>query len=92
MKRELRVKELKVLDEARQRFMQHHQQVKEAELKRLDDEIKRKVRYTDTYVGVYMYALTTNITYMAQVSTYAIRMTLRSLILRLKILFIFSID
>jgi len=44
MKRELRVKELKMLDGARQRFMQHHQQVKEAELKRLDDEIKRKVR------------------------------------------------
>ena len=43
MKRELRVKELKMLDEARQRFMHHHQQVKEAELKRLDDEIKRKV-------------------------------------------------
>ena len=44
MKRELRVKELKMLDGARQRFMHHHQQVKEAELKRLDDEIKRKVR------------------------------------------------
>ena len=43
MKRELRVKELKMLDEARQRFMHHHQQVKEAELKRLDDEVKRKV-------------------------------------------------
>ena len=43
MKREMRVKELKMLDGARQRFMQHHQQVKEAELKRLDDEIKRKV-------------------------------------------------
>ncbi|XP_065914395.1 TBC1 domain family member 31-like [Dysidea avara] len=43
MKREMRVKELKMLDGARQRFMQHHQQVKEAELKRLDDEIKRKI-------------------------------------------------
>ena len=43
MKRELHVKELKMLDEARLHFMHHHQQVKEAELKRLDDEIKRKV-------------------------------------------------
>ena len=53
MKRELRVKELKMLDGARQRFMHHHQQVKEAELKRLDDEIKCKVSiilgsYVDT--------------------------------------------
>jgi len=43
MKQELHVKELKMLDEARLCFMHYHQQVKEAELKRLDDEIKCKV-------------------------------------------------
>jgi len=65
-----------VLDGARQRFMQHHQQVKEAELKRLDDEIKRKVRYD---IGVHIYALIACITCMAQGFTkYSNRMTLCS--------------
>ena len=43
MRRELRVKELKVLDATRQRFMEHQQSTKEAEVRRLDDEIKKKV-------------------------------------------------
>lgn len=43
MKREVKVRELKVLDAARRRFMQHQQAVKEAELRRLDDEVQRKV-------------------------------------------------
>lgn len=43
MRRELRVKELKVLDAARQRFLEHQQSTKEAEVRRLDDEIRKKV-------------------------------------------------
>ena len=35
--------ELKVLDDARQRFLQHQKTAKEIELQRLDDEIKRRV-------------------------------------------------
>lgn len=44
LKRELRVKELHVMDAARKRFLGHQQSVKEAELKRLDDQIKKKVQ------------------------------------------------
>ncbi|XP_035678691.1 TBC1 domain family member 31-like [Branchiostoma floridae] len=44
MRRELRVKELQLLDAARRRFMEHQHRQKETELKRLDDEIERKVR------------------------------------------------
>ena len=47
MKREIKVKELKVLDAARRRFVQHQQATKEAELKRLDDDIQRKVLQRD---------------------------------------------
>jgi len=43
MTREARVKELEVLDAARRKFMAYTQQQKEAELARLDDEIRRKV-------------------------------------------------
>ena len=43
MKRELKVKELHVLDAARRRFLGHQQQVREAELKRMDQQIKKKV-------------------------------------------------
>lgn len=43
MRRELRVKELKVLDATRQRFLEHQQNTKEAEVRRLDDEIRKKV-------------------------------------------------
>ena len=43
MKREMKVNELKVLDKARQRFLQYQQTAKEIEIQRLDDEIKRKV-------------------------------------------------
>lgn len=43
MRREAKVAELKVLDDARQRFLNHQKAVKEVELQRLDDEIKRRV-------------------------------------------------
>ena len=43
MTREARMKELQLLDAARRKFMTFTQQQKEAELARLDDEIRRKV-------------------------------------------------
>lgn len=43
MKRELKVKELHVLDAARRRFLGHQQKVKEVELKRMDEQVKKKV-------------------------------------------------
>ena len=43
MKRELRIRELRLLDSSRMRFIDHQQSVKQMELKRLDEEIKRKV-------------------------------------------------
>ncbi|KAI4905719.1 hypothetical protein NFI96_013077 [Prochilodus magdalenae] len=43
MKRELKVKELTLLDAARRRFLKHQQNQRKIELHRLDDEIQRKV-------------------------------------------------
>ncbi|XP_007070938.2 TBC1 domain family member 31 isoform X2 [Chelonia mydas] len=43
VKRELKVKELQLLDAARSRFLKHQQDQRQMELKRLDDEIARKV-------------------------------------------------
>ena len=37
------MKELHVLDAAKRRFLSHQQSVREAELKRMDQEIKKKV-------------------------------------------------
>ena len=50
MKRELRARELQLLDGARQRFLQHQTQIKETELSRLDEEIARKVEYYNAYI------------------------------------------
>ena len=47
MKREVKVKELKVLDATRRRFMHHQTAVKEAELKRMDTEIQRRALRRD---------------------------------------------
>ena len=47
LKREVKVKEIHVLDAARRRFMQHQQVVRETELKRMDGEIQRKVLQRD---------------------------------------------
>ena len=44
MTRELKMKELQLLDATRRKFMTYTQNQKEAELKRLDDEIQRKVK------------------------------------------------
>ncbi|MCJ8728306.1 hypothetical protein PDJAM_G00002930 [Pangasius djambal] len=43
MKRELKVKELALLDAARMRFLKHQQNQRKMELSRLDDEIQRKM-------------------------------------------------
>ncbi|XP_077982423.1 TBC1 domain family member 31-like [Glandiceps talaboti] len=43
MKRELRIKEMQLLDAARRKFVHHEQQERETELKRLDEELARKV-------------------------------------------------
>jgi len=43
MTREAKMKELQMLDTARRKFMNFTQQQKEAELSRLDDEIRQKV-------------------------------------------------
>lgn len=45
MKRELEVKELQFLDASRRRFQKYQQDQRQMELKRLDDEITRKVEY-----------------------------------------------
>jgi hypothetical protein len=44
MNREVKVKELQLLDAARRKFINHQQRQKEVDLKRLDDELERKVR------------------------------------------------
>lgn len=45
VKRELKVKELQLLDASRRRFLNYHQDQLQMELKCLDDEIARKVEY-----------------------------------------------
>ncbi|CAI9555098.1 unnamed protein product [Staurois parvus] len=43
IKRELKLKELQLLDGARRRFLRHQQDQRKMELKRLDDDIERKM-------------------------------------------------
>ncbi|XP_072051869.1 TBC1 domain family member 31-like [Amphiura filiformis] len=54
MKRELRARELQLLDGARHRFLQHQTQIKGTELSRLDEEIERKriLREQETQAAV----------------------------------------
>ena len=47
MKRELRVRELQLLDKSRMRFVDHQQTMKQMEIKRLEEELRRKVRSED---------------------------------------------
>jgi len=42
MKRELKTKELELLEKARMRFVNHQQSVRSVQIKRIEDEIKRK--------------------------------------------------
>ena len=50
MKREANLHELKALDEARKRFLQHQHAVKELELKKMDREIQKKVRKAECHL------------------------------------------
>uniref|UniRef100_A0A667YRM4 TBC1 domain family member 31 n=1 Tax=Myripristis murdjan TaxID=586833 RepID=A0A667YRM4_9TELE len=43
MKRELKVKELQLLDAARRRFLKHQQDLRASQIQRLDQEIRRKM-------------------------------------------------
>lgn len=47
MKRELKVKELSLIDSSRRRFLKHQQDQRRIHLKRLDDEIQRKMALRD---------------------------------------------
>ncbi|XP_064599017.1 TBC1 domain family member 31-like isoform X2 [Liolophura sinensis] len=47
MMREVKLKELKLLDAARRKFLQFQKTQREAELKRLDDEVQRKAQQRD---------------------------------------------
>uniref|UniRef100_A0A671PWE3 TBC1 domain family member 31 n=1 Tax=Sinocyclocheilus anshuiensis TaxID=1608454 RepID=A0A671PWE3_9TELE len=47
MKRELKVKELNLIDSSRRRFLKHQQDQRRIQLKRLDDEIQRKMALRD---------------------------------------------
>ena len=44
MNRELKLKEMQLLDSTRRKFISYQQQQKEAELARLDDELRSKVQ------------------------------------------------
>lgn len=56
MTRELKMKELQLLDATRRKFLTYQQKQKEAELARLDDDIRRKVG-VPTYRGIITFAL-----------------------------------
>ncbi|TRY94739.1 hypothetical protein DNTS_021624 [Danionella cerebrum] len=47
MKRELKMKELSVVDSSRRRFLKHQQDQRRMQLKRLEDEIQRKMALRD---------------------------------------------
>ncbi|KAK7887136.1 hypothetical protein WMY93_026757 [Mugilogobius chulae] len=47
MKRELKVKELQLLDASRRRFLKHQQETKASQIEKLDHEIKRKMNLRD---------------------------------------------
>jgi hypothetical protein len=47
LKRELKVKELHVLDAARRRFLEHQQVTREDELRKMDENIKKKVLHRE---------------------------------------------
>lgn len=43
MKREVHTRELQLMDAVRRKYMENQSKIKEVELKRMDDEIQRKV-------------------------------------------------
>ncbi|XP_061104726.1 TBC1 domain family member 31 [Conger conger] len=54
MKRELKLKELTLIDAARRRFLKHQHDQKRVELRRLDDEIQRKMTLRDQETAITM--------------------------------------
>ncbi|XP_064194663.1 TBC1 domain family member 31 [Anguilla rostrata] len=54
MKRELKLKELNLIDAARRRFLKHQHDQKRVELRRLDDEIRRKMTLRDQETAITM--------------------------------------
>lgn len=44
MKREAKLKELKSLDDARQRYLEQQQRLRELEIEKMDKEIEKKVK------------------------------------------------
>ena len=67
MTREAKMKELEMLDAARRKFMNFTQQQKEAELARLDDEIRQKVCQRRVLCSVFWQC--TNVFHVADTST-----------------------
>lgn len=67
MKRELKVKELALLDAARMRFLKHQQNQRKMELNRLDDEIQRKVPF---FLFVFNFCLICDILLFLQYKPY----------------------
>ena len=65
MKREMKVRELRAADDTRRKFVDHQRKVKEVQLRRLDEQIKKKVSttvcidyYAHTHVHMHVYTYT----------------------------------
>lgn len=56
MKRELKVKELQLLDATRRRFLKQQQDLQSSQIQRLDQEIKQKVNAALYYRKLYFYS------------------------------------
>jgi hypothetical protein len=51
LNREVKLKELQLLDAARRKFLHFQKQQRESELRRLDDEVQKKVCFTYIRIG-----------------------------------------
>jgi len=56
MKRELRIRELQLLDKSRMRFVDHQQTMKQIEINRLEEELRRKVQRHVNLESCYQYS------------------------------------
>jgi len=56
MKRELRIRELQLLDKSRMRFVDHQQTMKQIEISRLEEELRRKVQRHVNLESCYQYS------------------------------------
>ena len=63
MRREVHTRELQLMDAVRRKYMENQSKVKEVELKRMDDEIQRKVRALQIFRHImYLYPFCGNST------------------------------